>query len=581
VKYVLKKSRDMKRNILYCVLLLMLMIACGKKGPPMAPTDTTPNSVNDLSVAQKGDMAVLTWTLPSLTVDNTPLADFKEAEVYSFSQNLSTLTSSEEDLSLKDILSDKDVKKKFRKKAEKIFTIDKANSKLYFTNKKFNYEADLDLEKNPLNFKKFFSFAVKVAGPDGKKSQWSNIVGIPPWAVPRAAQNLKAELKEDEIIITWEPPQENIDGSQPPHVLGYNIYLYSQKDKKTKKLNDKLLLSGPQEWEFSRLTAIDTLQTEEGENILQLSVDKTTTSSYLYQDLTEEQNLTEMKGKTLNIKFEARTLNEEEVHGSIFLDDGVNKWGSQNEKEMNLTNQWKEFGYNIQIDEKAIKLTLYIKPTLYPADVTFQIKNVQALLMEGEKSKEEKEKEKIETFLEEMLEEEKKKEEADQEVVEELKEEKEPVNIIRNGDFLLLNENTFSDKLFKFNEHYFYSVRAVCRKWGLTGESSDSQKLEIIPLDTFPPLAPAGLSAITGAGIVSLSWNPNKEKDLFGYKIYRRQEEDSAFTVLNNEEPLQKTIFQDDKVTPGKVYIYYITALDNAKPPNESEKSEEIKIRAQ
>jgi hypothetical protein len=588
----------MKRNILYCALLIMLMVACGKKGPPMAPIDTTPNSVNDLKLSQKGDMAVLTWTLPSLTVDKTPLIDFKEAEVYSFSQNLSTLTSksSDKEFSLKDTLSDRDWKKKFRKKAEKIFTIDKANSKLYFNNKKFSYEADLNLEKNPLNFKKFFSFAVKVEGPDGKKSQWSNIVGIPPWAVPRPAQNLKAELKEDEIIITWEPPQENIDGSKPPHVLGYNIYLSSQKVKKAKRLNDKLFLSGPQEWEFSRLTAIDTLQTEERENVLQLTVDKTTTSSYLYQDLTEEQNLTEMKGKTLNIKFEARTLNEgkeeeekkeekeeekEEVHGSIFLDDGINKWGSQNEKEMNLTNQWKEFGYNIPIDENAIKLTLYIKPTLYPADVTFQIKKVQALLMEGEKSKEEKEKEKIESMLEEMLEEEKKKEEADQEVVEEQKEQKEPVNIIRNGDFLLSRENTFSDKEFKFGEHYFYSVRAVSRRWGLTGESSDSQKLEIIPLDTFPPLAPVGLSAITGAGIVSLSWNPNKEKDLFGYKIYRRQEEDSTFTVLNNGEPLPKTIFQDDKVTPGNVYIYYITALDNAKPPNESEKSEEIKIRAQ
>jgi hypothetical protein len=596
----------MKRKILYCSLLLILMVACGKKGPPMAPVDTTPNSVNDLSLSQKGSMAVLTWTLPQLTVDKTPLTGFNKAEVYSFSQNVSTFESSEENFTLKDILSDRDWKKKFRSKAEKIFTIDKTNRKQFFANKNFSYEAELNLEQNPINYKKLFSFAVKIVGPNGKKSRWSNIVGIVPWAVPNSAQNLKAELKEDEIIITWEPPQENIDGSYPPHVLGYNIYLYSQKDKKIKKINDRLLFSGPQEWEFSRLTAIDVMQTEEKENFVQLSVDKTTTSSYLYQDLTEDQNLTEMKGKALNIKFEARTLNEneEEVHGSILLDDGVNKWGSQNEKELNLTNQWKEFGFNIPIDKNAIKLTLYIKPTLYPADLTFQIKKVQALVMEGEKSEEdkseedkskedkskedkseeEKEKEKIEALLEEMLKEEKKeekeKEEADQETQEEAEEEKEPIDIIRNSDFALLRENTFSDKSFNFGGHYFYSVRAVSRKWGLTGESSDSQELEIIPLDTFPPLAPVGLSAITGAGIVSLSWNSNKEKDLLGYKIYRREEQEDVFTILN-EEALQKTIFQDDKVTPGKVYIYAITALDDAETPNESEKSEEIKIRAQ
>jgi hypothetical protein len=556
------------------------MIACGKKGPPMAPVDTTPNSVNDLSLSQKGSMAALTWTLPQLTVDKTPLTGFNKAEVYSFSQNISTLESSEENFTLKDILSDRDWKKKFRSKAEKIFTIDKTNRKQFFINKKFSYEAELNLEQNPINYKKLFSFAVKIEGPNGKRSRWSNIAGIIPWAVPNPAQNLKAELKEDEIIITWEPPQENIDGSYPPHVLGYNIYLYSQKDKKIKKINDRLLFTGPQEWEFSRLTAIDVMQTEEEEYLIQLSVDKTTTSSYLYQDLTEEQNLTELRGKTLNIKFQARTLLDEEAHGSILLDDGVNKWGSQNEKEMDLTNQWKEFGFNIPIDENAVKLTLYIKPTLYPTDLTFQIKKIQALVMEEEKSKEEKEKEKIEALLEEMLEEKKKKEEAEQETQELPEEKKEPIDIIRNGDFALLRENTFSDKSYNFGERYFYSVRAVSRKWGLTGESSDSQELEVIPLDTFPPLAPVGLSAITGAGIVSLSWNPNKEKDLLGYRIYRREEREDVFAVLN-EEPLQKTIFQDDKVTPGKVYFYVITAIDNAESPNESEKSAEIKIRAQ
>lgn len=559
----------MKRKLYLCFLLLFFLNACGKKGPPLTPLDTTPFPVNNLMIFQQGEKAILFWTLPRLTVDKIPLSGFKEIEIYSYSQSLSSLTPSQEEINLKEILTDRDWRKKVKKKAEKIFIITQSNKKSYVRDGTVRYQFDLELGQKPLNFRRLFSFAVKTISPKGQRSDWSNIAGIIPWAVPLPAQQVIVEVKEKEIEISWQPPQENIDGSQPVNVIGYNIYRRTAEDGIVSRINEELLLCGPQEWEYPNVSAIKMLQPEENKSILQLKVDKSTTSAYLYQDLTEGQNLSELRGKSVDISFSARIL-EEEANGSVLLDDGVNKWGSQNEKEMNLTNEWKEYNFNIAVDEKAIKLSLYIKPTRFPVDVTLQIEKVEAILKKEIDLGEEEEIEEMKEKPEEAQE----KKEVEQDL------ETERIDLIRNGDFTLLRENKFSDMAFEFGKRYIYSVRAVNRVLGLIGESPDSQELEVLPLDTFPPAVPVGLSAITGAGIISLSWNANKEIDLAGYNIYRQEEGQTAFTLLNME-PLQKTIFQDDKVITGKVYIYAITALDNAELPNESAKSELIHIRAQ
>jgi len=533
----------MKRKVLIFYLLLTLIIACGKKGPPLLPLDNTPLEVKDLKISQQGERVVLTWTLPRMTADERPLSGFKEAEVYSFSQSLSSFGVFREELNLKEVLSERDWKNRFKDKAKKIFVINQSNKDKYVDKEKVHYEEDLQLSQKPIYFRKLFSFAVKTVSDKGNRSNWSNIVAIIPWNVPLPPQELKAEVKEEEIEISWQPPQGNIDGSQPANMIGYNIYRRSPKSWRTNRRNEKLIISGPQDWEYSNLCAIEILQEEEGDRILQLSVDKSTTSAHLHQNLAEEEEIFQVKGKSLDISLRARIL-QEEARGSILLDDGLNSWGSQNEKELSLTSQWQDYSFTYTVDEKATKLILYIKPNRYPANITFQLKKVEAKIKKEEE------------------------------------EEGERADLIKNGNFELMPENKFSDRNFEFGQRYIYSVRAVSRLWGINGESSSLAELEVVPLDTFPPLPPKGMSSITGAGIVSISWDANKEADLLGYNIYRKGKGEADFRLLN-KTVLQKTIYQDDKVIPGKVYIYAITALDKAEPANESPNSEEIEIKAQ
>ena len=50
-------------------------------------------------------------------------------------------------------------------------------------------------------------------------------------------KSLKSETTESAIILSWNEPQKNIDGSTPANILGYNVYRFSDKPENAKALN--------------------------------------------------------------------------------------------------------------------------------------------------------------------------------------------------------------------------------------------------------------------------------------------------------------------------------------------------------
>jgi hypothetical protein len=65
-----------------CVLCVLLLAACGRKGPPLAPLVRLPGPVVDLSAKRLGDEIVLQFTIPSTNTDNSRPADLDRVEVY-------------------------------------------------------------------------------------------------------------------------------------------------------------------------------------------------------------------------------------------------------------------------------------------------------------------------------------------------------------------------------------------------------------------------------------------------------------------------------------------------------------------
>ena len=130
-------------------------------------------------------------------------------------------------------------------------------------------------------------------------------------------------------------------------------------------------------------------------------------------------------------------------------------------------------------------------------------------------------------------------------------------------------ETSFADQTFAFGEEYVYVVRAVSLgTGGEPVESLNSNPVEVKPVDKFPPAAPTGLTAAAAPTPlrVSVFFAANQERDIAGYNVYRSTDPDlpkDQWTKLNRSL-LERTTFQDEAVSSGQRYFYYVTAVDKA-----------------
>ncbi|NOU68966.1 hypothetical protein GC096_33645 [Paenibacillus sp. LMG 31461] len=104
---------------------------------------------------------------------------------------------------------------------------------------------------------------------------------------------------------------------------------------------------------------------------------------------------------------------------------------------------------------------------------------------------------------------------------------------------------------------------------------NESEKSNIVSLtpqeepDTEFPAPPVGLTASVGDTKIQLTWSPNEEEDLAGYKLY--VSEDGAATWRSGVSTGYATTYQATGLTNRKAYTFAVTALDYA--GNESAKS--------
>ena len=136
----------------------------------------------------------------------------------------------------------------------------------------------------------------------------------------------------------------------------------------------------------------------------------------------------------------------------------------------------------------------------------------------------------------------------------------------------------YTDLGLENNRTYYYRISALEKVNGSLNESPLSAPVSVLPEDRIPPLPPQGLTAVPAQSGVELSWDPNAEKDLAGYRVYRGK--DPEFKMENlTPAPIPETKYLDRNVIRGKSYRYQLTAVDSAPTPNESEASEPVTLR--
>jgi len=123
---------------------------------------------------------------------------------------------------------------------------------------------------------------------------------------------------------------------------------------------------------------------------------------------------------------------------------------------------------------------------------------------------------------------------------------------------------------------YRYAVRAVRVDARGTVTGPPSTVIGASPLETARPTPPRNLVAAPSARAFRLAWSPSPETGVVLYAIYRAAGP-GALTRIGTT-PSGNTTFVDRDVRPGTTYRYAVTAIDDARQPNESTPSNEVTV---
>lgn len=140
-----------------------------------------------------------------------------------------------------------------------------------------------------------------------------------------------------------------------------------------------------------------------------------------------------------------------------------------------------------------------------------------------------------------------------------------------------ISDTMYEDRFFDFEKTYYYFVRAVSLGTDAASvESSESNIVNLKPVDTFPPSPPAAITIAATPTTISIFFPANPETDIAGYKIYRSTDAGLPKDQweLLTKELLTANTYQDNTVESGKTYHYYVTATDTFK--NVSDPSEVV-----
>jgi hypothetical protein len=141
------------------------------------------------------------------------------------------------------------------------------------------------------------------------------------------------------------------------------------------------------------------------------------------------------------------------------------------------------------------------------------------------------------------------------------------------------------DRTVEIGHEYRYTAQRVVRVevggQTLEARSKESAALQFAVRDVFAPDVPKGLVAVPGTvgGVgsdaatptptptptptIELSWDPDIEPRLAGYRVYRR-DEGSAEWQRVGPDPVTEAAYRDLKVTAGRRYSYRVTAVSTA-----------------
>jgi hypothetical protein len=428
-------------------------------------------------------------------------------------------------------------------------------------------------------FPSIYYYAVRTEDSDREIEGLSKIISISPLSIAGSAVIGESRTSESKLELYISDFSHLYIDSGERYLHSLKLYRKECNKGKSKELGEIELI--PEDWRLEESLSVITRFKKYDAVKPEIDYIKVVFAGRdgqgLKQELvTDKDEITKLKGATFRIQVEASSS---EKTDSSLIHILVNNGGAGKPEPIKaeLTGDWKTYEYDYTLSESATKLELVITPETEEYIASFRIKSVSFKLLknaEKEKSETENDDEKGEIKSDQKLEpkiESKKDDTKDVTLVEPGHE------FVKNGRFSEYPKFIFEDKTFKFGIKYCYSLVSSVNIEGMTYLGDEGETFEIMPRDTFPPAAPKGLYHLARLDSVTLIWQPNKEKDLAGYYIYRKRGEQGKFAKINSK-PVHGTE-HIDKPPPSELkYFYYLTAVDSSPQNNESPGSEIVEF---
>ena len=137
-------------------------------------------------------------------------------------------------------------------------------------------------------------------------------------------------------------------------------------------------------------------------------------------------------------------------------------------------------------------------------------------------------------------------------------------------------KTTYFDKIRRTYRQVGYRVAAIFRYFDtdIEGLKSAPVIVKARGLQNIP--APRNVRVSKAADGILISWNSVRRPGIIGYYIYRL--DPSGLVVQLNMTPVPEGPFVDKTLLPPGKYTYWVTAIDDSYPPNQSRPSKPVSI---
>jgi hypothetical protein len=206
------------------ILLLALSAAfgagCAKIADPQPPEIRIPKPAVDLAARQVSDSIVLTFSKPVQNTDGSPATTLASVEVFRLVEDGS-----------RNIGGSPLPEDQFVRQAVRIRSIAPAGFPGLLQGDSFVITDKPSLPDKSSIYAHAFRYAVLFINRKNQMAGFSNQAYVAPVAIPLPPSGITATMTEDSIRLSWAAPTENMDGSGPPRVAGYDVCRSSDPQK--------------------------------------------------------------------------------------------------------------------------------------------------------------------------------------------------------------------------------------------------------------------------------------------------------------------------------------------------------------